>query len=106
MLNVENLSSGYGDIRVLHDVSFTVEAGEIVCLLGRNGAGKTTCLKTIMGLLRARSGSVTCDGVEVSRLLANEVPRHGIGYIPQGRRLFAELTVAENLEIGLMVRGK
>ena len=106
MLRVENLSSGYGDIRVLHDVSFSVEAGEIVCLLGRNGAGKTTCLKTIMGLLRAQSGSVTCDGVGVSRLPANEVPRHGIGYIPQGRRLFAELTVAENLEIGLMVRGK
>ena len=106
MLNVEKLSSGYGDIKVLHDVSFTVEGGEIVCLLGRNGAGKTTCLKTIMGLLRAQSGSVTCDGVEVSRLPANEVPRHGIGYIPQGRRLFAELTVAENLEIGLMVRGK
>ena len=106
MLNVEKLSSGYGDIKVLHDVSFSVEGGEIVCLLGRNGAGKTTCLKTIMGLLRAQSGSVTCDGVEVSRLPANEVPRHGIGYIPQGRRLFAELTVAENLEIGLMVRGK
>ncbi|MGB2322477.1 MAG: ATP-binding cassette domain-containing protein, partial [Candidatus Puniceispirillaceae bacterium] len=77
MLRVENLSSGYGDIRVLHDVSFSVEAGEIVCLLGRNGAGKTTCLKTIMGLLRAQSGSVTCDGVGVSRLPANEVPRHG-----------------------------
>ena len=106
MLTVEKLSSGYGDIKVLHDVSFTVEGGEIVCLLGRNGAGKTTCLKTIMGLLRAQAGSVTCDGVEVSRLPANEVPRHGIGYIPQGRRLFAELTVAENLEIGLMVRGK
>ena len=106
MLTVENLSSGYGNIRVLHDVSFSVEGGEIVCLLGRNGAGKTTCLKTIMGLLRAQSGSVICDGVEVSRLPANEVPRHGIGYIPQGRRLFAELTVAENLEIGLMVRGK
>jgi branched-chain amino acid transport system ATP-binding protein len=106
MLSVENLSSGYGNIRVLHDVSFNVEGGEIVCLLGRNGAGKTTCLKTIMGLLRVRSGSVICDGVEVSRLPANEVPRHGIGYIPQGRRLFAELTVAENLEIGLMVRGK
>jgi branched-chain amino acid transport system ATP-binding protein len=106
MLSVENLSSGYGNIRVLHDVSFNVEGGEIVCLLGRNGSGKTTCLKTIMGLLRVRSGSVICDGVVVSRLPANEVPRHGIGYIPQGRRLFAELTVAENLEIGLMVRGK
>ena len=106
MLTVESLSSGYGDIRVLHDVSFSVSAGEIVCLLGRNGAGKTTCMKTIVGLLRAQSGSVTCDGAVVSRLPANEVPRHGIGYIPQGRRLFAELTVAENLEIGLMVRGK
>ncbi len=106
MLTVDKLSSGYGDIRVLHDVSFTVQGGEIVCLLGRNGAGKTTCLKTIMGLLPAQSGAVTCDGVEVSRLPANEVPRHGIGYIPQGRRLFSELTVAENLEIGLMVRGK
>ena len=103
MLNVSGLSSGYGGAQVLHDVSFNVEAGEIICLLGRNGAGKSTCLKTIMGLIRATGGSVECGGVEVSRLPADEVPRHGIGYIPQGRRLFSELTVAENLEIGLMV---
>ena len=103
MLTVNGLSSGYEGAQVLHDVSFDVRAGEIVCLLGRNGAGKSTCLKTIMGLIRASGGRVECDGVEVSRLPANEVPRHGIGYIPQGRRLFAELTVAENLEIGLMV---
>ena len=106
MLAVNGLSSGYGDAQVLHDVSFNVEAGEIVCLLGRNGAGKSTCLKTIMGLIRATAGRVECAGVEVSRLPADEVPRHGIGYIPQGRRLFSELTVAENLEIGLMVNRK
>ena len=103
MLNVSGLSSGYGEAQVLHDVSFNVEAGEIICLLGRNGAGKSTCLKTIMGLIRTTSGRVECGGVEVSRLPADAVPRHGIGYIPQGRRLFSELTVAENLEIGLMV---
>ena len=106
MLTVNALSSGYQGAKVLHEVSFDVGAGEIVCLLGRNGAGKSTCLKTIMGLIRPTGGRVECDGVEVSSLPANEVPRHGIGYIPQGRRLFAELTVAENLEIGLMVRGK
>ena len=106
MLNVSGLSSGYGEAQVLHDVSFNVEAGEIVCLLGRNGAGRSTCLKTVMGLIRATGGHVECGGVEVSRLPADEVPRHGIGYIPQGRRLFSELTVAENLEIGLMVSRK
>jgi len=103
MLTVSGLSSGYQGAKVLHQVSFDVAAGEIVCLLGRNGAGKSTCLKTIMGLIRPTGGRVECGGVEVSSLPANEVPRHGIGYIPQGRRLFAELTVAENLEIGLMV---
>ena len=101
MLTVSGLSSGYQGAKVLHQVSFDVAAGEIVCLLGRNGAGKSTCLKTIMGLLRPTGGRVECGGVEVSSLPANEVPRHGIGYIPQGRRLFAELTVAENLEIVL-----
>ena len=106
MLTVSGLSSGYQGARVLHDVSFDVAAGEIVCLLGRNGAGKSTCLKTIMGLIRPTGGRIECGGVEVSGLPASEVPRHGLGYIPQGRRLFAELTVAENLEIGLMVNRK
>ena len=106
MLYVRELQSGYEGAQVLRDVSFDVQSGEIVCLLGRNGAGKSTCLKTIMGLIRATSGSVECAGVEVTRIPANQVPRQGIGYIPQGRRLFAELTVAENLEIGLMVNRK
>ena len=104
MLSIRNLSSGYGDAQILHDISFEVNAGEIVCLLGRNGAGKTTCMKTIMGLIPANAGSVVLSGETVSSLPADEVPKRGIGYIPQGRRLFAELTVAENLEIGLMVR--
>ena len=104
MLSIRNLSSGYGDAQVLHDISFEVNAGEIVCLLGRNGAGKTTCMKTIMGLIPAYAGSVALNGETVSSLPAHEVPKRGIGYIPQGRRLFAELTVAGNLEIGLMVR--
>ena len=81
MLTVSGLSSGYQGAKVLHEVSFDVAAGEIVCLLGRNGAGKSTCLKTIMGLIRPTGGRVECGGVEV--------PGHGIGYIPQGRRLFA-----------------
>ena len=104
MLSIRNLSSGYGDAQVLHDISFEVNAGEIVCLLGRNGAGKTTCMKTIMGLIPSNAGSVEVSGETVSSLPAHKVPKRGIGYIPQGRRLFAELTVAENLEIGLMVR--
>lgn len=106
MLNVRKISSGYEGAQVLHEVSLDVQAGEIVCLLGRNGAGKSTCLKTIMGLIRATNGGIDCGGIDVSRIPANQVPRHGIGYIPQGRRLFAELTVAENLEIGLMVNRK
>lgn len=106
MLSISKISSGYEGAQVLHEVSFDVQAGEIVCLLGRNGAGKSTCLKTIMGLIRATNGSIDCGGINVSRIPANQVPRHGIGYIPQGRRLFAELTVAENLEIGLMVNRK
>jgi branched-chain amino acid transport system ATP-binding protein len=91
---------------VLRDISLELGGSEVLCLLGRNGAGKTTLLKTIMGLVRAASGSVTLDGTELTKLPAHEVPRHGVAYVPQGRRLFAELTVSENIEIGLMTRGK
>ena len=104
MLSLKGLSSGYGNAQVLNNISFDVNPGEIVCLLGRNGAGKTTCMKTIMGLIRANAGSIELNGETISSLPAHEVPKRGIGYIPQGRRLFSELTVAENLEIGLMVR--
>jgi len=104
MLRAEGLSAGYGRVQVLRGVDLSVAPGEIVCLLGRNGAGKTTTLRTLMGLLPPMAGRVTLDGAPLSGLPAHEVPRRGIGYVPQGRRLFGELTVAQNLEIGLMTR--
>ena len=105
MLELQGVNSGYGAAQVLRDLSLRVEAGEILCLLGRNGAGKTTTMQTIMGLLPLMSGRITLDGQDIGSLPAHEVPRAGIGYIPQGRRLFAGLSVAQNLEVGLQVRG-
>jgi branched-chain amino acid transport system ATP-binding protein len=104
MLEVRDIDCFYGNVQVLRELSFSVEAGEALCLLGRNGAGKTTALKAIMGLIRPKSGKVLLDGVDLTALPAQHVPRQGIAYVPQGRRLFAELTVGENLEIGLMAR--
>lgn len=104
MLTLSDLNVAYGPAQILRDLSLHVGAGEILCLLGRNGAGKTTTMKAIMGLLPLMSGRITLDDVAISDLPAHHVPRAGIGYIPQGRRLFAELTVAQNLEIGLMVK--
>jgi branched-chain amino acid transport system ATP-binding protein len=106
MLQLSAINAWYGDVQVLRDLSLSVEAGEVLCMLGRNGAGKTTTLKAIMGLVPVRSGSVRLDGVELTRLAAYQIPQQGVAYVPQGRRLFAELTVAENLEIGLMARGR
>jgi branched-chain amino acid transport system ATP-binding protein len=105
MLQVSAIDAWYGDVQVLRHLSLSVAAGEVLCVLGRNGAGKTTTLKAIMGLIRPRSGSIRLDGVELTSLPAHEIPRQAVAYVPQGRRLFAELTVAENLEIGLMARG-
>jgi branched-chain amino acid transport system ATP-binding protein len=104
MLKVTSIAAAYGPVKVLRDVSITVGASEIVCLAGRNGAGKTTTLKTIMGLLPVTSGTITLNDVDLTELPANSIAKVGVGYIPQGRRLFRELTVAENLEIGLMAR--
>ena len=106
MLRVEGLNCFYGNVQVLRDFTLELKTGEVLCLLGRNGAGKTTLLKAIMGLVRPRSGRVVLDGTELSALPAHAVPRHGIGYCPQGRRLFSELTVEENLQIGLMTRDR
>ena len=106
MLDVQGIDSGYGNVQVLKDLSLRVQAGEILCLLGRNGAGKTTILKTIMGLVRSQKGNIRLEGKDLHLLPAYEVPRCGIGYIPQGRRLFTEMTVAENLQIGLMTRNQ
>jgi branched-chain amino acid transport system ATP-binding protein len=106
MLRVSGINTWYGDVHILRDLSLSVEAGEVLCMLGRNGAGKTTTLKAIMGLVPVRSGSIRLDRVELTGLQAYQVPKQGIAYVPQGRRLFADLTVAENLEIGLMTRGR
>lgn len=106
MLKLEGVSTGYGPVQVLYDLSLDAREGEVLCLLGRNGAGKTTTLRAIMGLLPLTSGRITLDGEVISDLPAHEVPKRGIGYVPQGRRLFTEMTVAENIEIGLMTRGK
>ena len=104
MLAIEGIDAGYGDALVLRRLSLQVRPGEILCLLGRNGAGKTTTMKAIMGLLPLRAGRITLDGTDLAALPAHRVAAQGIGYVPQGRRLFAELTVAQNLEIGLMTR--
>jgi branched-chain amino acid transport system ATP-binding protein len=105
MLALDDLRAGYGDVAVVHGVSLEVSPGEVLALMGRNGAGKSTTLKAIMGLV-ARSGAIRVGDERLDRLAPHAIPRRGVGYVPQGRRLFAELTVAENLEIGLMARGR
>jgi branched-chain amino acid transport system ATP-binding protein len=104
MLQVENIDVFYGNVQVLRGVSLDLKAGEVLCLLGRNGAGKTTILKSVMGLLTPRAGRIVLDGVDLTALPPHEVPKQGIGYVPQGRRLFSELTVEENLQVGLLTR--
>ena len=106
MLVLEGISAGYGGAMVLRELSFAAPAGEVTCIMGRNGVGKTTLMRAIMGLVRVEKGSVRLNSLELANLPAHEVPRRGIGYVPQGRRLFGPLTVAENLEIGLMTRAK
>jgi branched-chain amino acid transport system ATP-binding protein len=104
VLTLTSLTAGYGNVQVLHGLTLALAPGEVLCLMGRNGAGKSTALKAIMGLVPPRAGPITLDEQRIGGLPAHEIPRRGIGYVPQGRRLFAELTVAENLEIGLMTR--
>jgi len=94
----------YGGARVVRGVSLTLHTAEVLCLLGRNGAGKTTTLKAVMGLLKPASGSIRLDGEELTALPPDAIARRGIGYVPQGRRLFPHLTVAENLTMGLLAR--
>lgn len=106
MLRLEGISAGYGPVQVLYDLSFEARAGEVLCLLGRNGAGKTTTMKAIMGILPLSAGRVMLEDTCLSALPPHEVPGHGVGYIPQGRRLFTEMSVSENLDIGLMAGGK
>jgi branched-chain amino acid transport system ATP-binding protein len=100
MLEVAGLEAGYGRARVLFGVDLKVEAGEVVLLAGRNGAGKTTTLKAIMGLLAPSGGTVRFSGRRIDRLPSFEIARLGLGYVPEERRIFAGLSVDENLEVG------
>jgi branched-chain amino acid transport system ATP-binding protein len=97
---VENLNAWYGAAQVLFDVSLTIGRGEVVALMGRNGAGKSTTMKAVMGLLARRSGAVRLNGRDVSRLRPFEIARLGLGFVPEDRRIFSELTVEENLDTG------
>jgi branched-chain amino acid transport system ATP-binding protein len=104
LLTAEGLSAGYGDIRVLWDISFTVEAGEITCIVGSNGAGKTTLLRTISGLVRATSGRIQFAGEDITTLAADQILARGIAHVPEGRRLFRGLSVRDNLLLGAYLR--
>lgn len=105
-LTIAGLDCFYGEVQLLYGLDLVLNKGEVLCLFGRNGAGKTTTLKAIMGLVPSTAGSIKLAGQELTGLPAHEVPKAGVAYVPQGRRLFAEMTVAENIEIGLMARGK
>jgi branched-chain amino acid transport system ATP-binding protein len=104
VLRLESVIAGYGRAAVLHDLSLHVGEGELVCLLGANGAGKSTTLKTISGLLRARQGRILFDGDEIQTLGAAAIVRRGIAHCPEGRRVFPYLTVEENLRLGAWTR--
>jgi branched-chain amino acid transport system ATP-binding protein len=106
MLTVQNLTSYYSNIKILKDLTFSLRKGKVTCLLGRNGAGKTTTLKSIMGLVDKTEGLISFNDETISEISPHHIPKKGIGYVPQGRRLFSELTVEENLEIGLLTRRK
>ncbi|MBO0757311.1 MAG: ATP-binding cassette domain-containing protein, partial [Bradyrhizobiaceae bacterium] len=100
MLTVQALNAWYGAARILYDLAFEVRRGEVVALMGRNGAGKTTTMKAIMGLLERKTGVVRFADCDISRLMPYQIARLGVGFVPEDRRIFSDLTVLENLDIG------
>jgi branched-chain amino acid transport system ATP-binding protein len=104
LLTIEDLSAGYGDVRVLWDISLSVEAGEITCIVGSNGAGKTTLLRTVSGLVPAASGRILFAGEDVTALPPDQILARGIAHVPEGRRLFRGLNVRDNLLLGAYLR--
>jgi branched-chain amino acid transport system ATP-binding protein len=100
LMQAQGLNAWYGAAHILFDVALTVARGEVVALMGRNGAGKSTTLKTLMGMLDKRKGSVAFLGQDISRAEPHRIARLGLGYVPEDRRVFADLTVSENLEVG------
>jgi len=105
MLNLSNINVSYDGSRILRGVNLTVPEHSLVCLMGRNGVGKTTTLKTIVGLVRPDAGTVTLGGTDLSAMKPDERARSGLGYVPQGRDIFPHLTVWENLKLSLVVHG-
>ena len=104
MLKVENLSVNYGSIRALKNISFNVEKGEIITLIGSNGAGKTTTLHSISNLIKKQSGSITFNGEDITNLAADKIVTRNLIQVPEGRRIFLNLSVKENLELGAFLR--
>ena len=105
MLKVNNLNVFYGQIHAIKDASFEVRQGEVVALIGANGAGKSTILKTVSGILRSRGGSVTFLDQDISHVEPHDIVRRGLAQVPEGRRIFLQMTVMENLEMGAFTRG-
>lgn len=103
-LSVSGINALYGDSHVLHEVSFSLNSGRVLALLGRNGAGKTTCMSSIVGFLPPREGEIRLFGESITRLAPEAISRKGIGFVPQGRRVFASLSVRENLEVARQSR--
>ena len=106
MFEVHNLSAAYGQSEVLHAIDMSAKAGEIVALVGRNGMGKSTLMKSLMGVMPARSGQIIVDGADVAGLPSYQRVAKGLAYVPQGRQIFGTMTVQENIETGLVVTGK
>ncbi|WP_158046093.1 urea ABC transporter ATP-binding subunit UrtE [Skermanella pratensis] len=106
MLNVSSLHVAYGQSEVLHGLDFTVAPNEIVAIMGRNGMGKTTLMKSLMGIVPTRSGSVAVGGADITHLKSHQRVAKGVGFVPQGRMIFSTMTVQENIETGLTVSGE
>ena len=104
MLELKNINAYYGESHILRNVAFAIDRGEVVCLMGRNGVGKTTTLKVLTGLLPARSGQLIFDGADITKEPTDRRARRGLAYVPQGREILPHLTVRENLQLGYWAR--
>jgi len=106
MLDVKGLTAAYGQSEVLHGIDLAVAPGEIVAIVGRNGMGKSTLMKSLIGTMPAKSGQISIGGTDVSQLASHQRVARGLAYVPQGRQIFGSMTVKENIEAGLVVTGK
>ncbi|MCI5901699.1 MAG: ABC transporter ATP-binding protein [Blautia sp.] len=104
MLKVDKISTYYGKVQALHEVSLEIGSGEMISIIGSNGAGKSTLMKSIMGIVQPKSGTITYDGKDITKMKASKVVYNGISYVPEGRAIFPEMTVRDNLEMGAFSR--